>query len=167
MKYANGASARAKTPPRLNGPFQMLCASHWQPHFPLTNVPLHRSSSLFSSVFPYLHLSPVHPAPSFSTFTFPPQPASQIRDIRPGVRAATHKILTACREFCVATFLFIFNSVSTSRGTVICVCSSVLIPGLYKAMFTSYLSTYSLWGFHNEQILSCIYICKIKTTTTA
>lgn len=74
-------------------------------------------------------------------FHFPPQPASQIRDIQPGVRTATHKILTACREFCVATFLFIFNSVSTSRGTVICVCSSVLIPGLYKAMFTSYLST--------------------------
>ena len=90
------------------------------------SVPPH--SSLVPISLPLL--SPPSPSP-------PPLPiipsllfsqlATQIRDIQRGVRTVAHKILTACREFYMATFLFIFNYVSTSCGAVICVRSSVLI----------------------------------------
>ena len=46
---------------------------------------------------------------------------------------ATHEILTACREFYIATFLFIFNYVSTGCGTFICVSSGGPLP--YQLFF--------------------------------
>lgn len=55
------------------------------------------------------------------------QPAAQIRNIQPGVKTSAHKILTACREFYMATFFFIFRSVSTSCGAAICALASILM----------------------------------------
>lgn len=56
------------------------------------------------------------------------QPATQIRNIQAGVKTSAHKILTACRIFYMATFFFIFGSVSTCCGTVIWIHLSSLMP---------------------------------------
>lgn len=65
------------------------------------------------------------------------QPATQIRNIQAGVKTSAHKILTACRIFYVATFFFIFGSVSTCCGTVIWVHLSSLMPLIRRRCLTA------------------------------
>ncbi len=122
----------------LNGPISdVLCST------PTTKSPPSRLCSPFSatlsrlsSPFPLVtHLSsapnPPHLVFSPSSFLFTThlccQPATQIRNIQPGVKTSAHKILTACRKFYMATFFFIFRSVSTSCGAAICALVSILM----------------------------------------
>lgn len=106
---------------------------------PTTKSPLSRlcspfsvASYLLSSRYPSLLCSKAtspHFSPSFFLFTthLCCQPATQIRNIQPGVKTSAHKIFTACRKFYMATFFFIFRSVSTSCGAAICALASILM----------------------------------------
>lgn len=94
--------------------------------------PLSVASYLLSSRYPsLLYCKPTSPLFSPSSFLFTThlccQPATQIRNIQPGVKTSAHKILTACRKFYMATFFFIFRSVSTSCAAAICVLASILM----------------------------------------
>lgn len=113
-----------------------------------TKSPSYCLCSPFSATFsrllsPFLSL-PISPLLQSHLFSFfPPfsflftthlcwQPATQIRNIQPGVKTSTHKILTACRKFYMATFFFIFRSVSTSCGAAICALASILMLHIWS-----------------------------------
>lgn len=80
----------------------------------------------------------LYPLPFLPPFFFP-SPSSPLLACHTNqvytdtVRMPTHEILTACREFYIARFLFIFNYVSTGCGTFICVSSGRLLP--YQPFF--------------------------------
>lgn len=121
---------------QLNGPFQMFCVAHRERnlprracavHFPALSVASYLLSSRYPSLLCCKPTSPLF-SPSFLFTThLCCQPATQIRNIQPGVKTSAHKILTACRKFYMATFFFIFRSVSTSCAEAICVLASILM----------------------------------------
>lgn len=136
MKYANGGIGWEWSTLLLNGLFK---CSLYRADFQKIHCQLSRrvlKSFLETSCLPIFYiflyffhfyppsLPPFSSLPQFFPFPSPCMPYKLDTD---SVRTATHEILTACREFYIATFLFIFNYVSTGGGTFICVSSGRLL----------------------------------------